>query len=450
MIKLGVIFLGRKRPGFDPEWGKQMEQAVKAALAKSSYEAIIRDEYVVDDASLRSALSELRGAGADVLAVLQPTMSDGRFAPLIGQIWDNPVVLWATPEKQDYSMISACSLVGLHTFASTMRQLRQPFEIVYGMPGEKETNEQLDRAVNIAYAVSRMKQCKVGMVGYHAPGFIDMQADPFQLADWLKLQLWHTGVVELSDRMNALLDERVEADVAEVMGMGMPLEDVTEANVAIDSRYYLAMSDMIRDESLDVLAIRDWPELPNLTGQWPYLAIVRLLSEHMPVACEGDTDGGITMLIGKLLGFEPGYLSDWLEHDHETITLWHAGNASLNLCEPVGSAKGPRLTRHFNATPLRKPLVVDADIKVGIPVTIARLWRCDNAYYMMAVDAETIKPKRTLMGTNGLATVPGKDVMIWFDELCHTGMPHHVAVFPGHNTETMRRFARQMGIGWIS
>jgi L-fucose isomerase-like protein len=446
MIKLGVIFLGRKRPGFDPEWGKQMEQATKTALAKTDYNVVVRDEYVVDDASLREALADMRKDGVNVLAVLQPTMSDGRFAPVLSQIWGDPLVLWATPEKQDYSMISACSLVGLHTFASTLRQLQKPFEIVYGMPGESETMEQLDRAVRIAYAASRLRQGKVGLIGYHAPGFIDMQADPFQMSTNLGLELWHTGLKDLVDRMDAMPEQRVKADVESVLAMGMPLDDVTEAEVAIDCRSYLAMSDIIEEESLDVLAIRDWGELPNLTGQWPYLAMVRFLTDGFPVACEGDTDGGISLLMGKLLGLEPGYLSDWLEHDHDTVTLWHAGNGSLNLCDPIGSPHGPRLAQHFN---IAKPLVVNSSLKVGAPITIARLWRCDDAYHMMATDAETIQPKRVLKGTNGLAAVPGKDVIDWFDDLCHAGMPHHVAVFPGHHTETLRRFARQIGVGWV-
>ena len=93
--------------------------------------------------------------------------------------------------------------------------------------------------------------------------------------------------------------------------------------------------------------------------------------------------------------------------------------------------------------------MVDSSLKVGMPITIARLWRCDDIYMMMAADAETIEPRRVLKGTNGLATVPGKDVIEWFDDLCHEGMPHHVAVFEGHHADTLRRFARQIGIGWI-
>lgn len=445
-MKLGVVFLGRKRPGFDPEWGRQMEQAVRTSLAKSDYDVVVRDEYVVDDASARHALAEMKTAGANVLAVLQPTMSDGRFAPVVSQIWGAPLVLWATPEKQDYSMISACSLVGLHTFASTLRQLGRPFEIVYGTPGEAETMQQLDRAVRIAYAADRLSNGKVGLIGYHAPGFIDMQADPFQMSQWLGLELWHTGLKDLVDRMEALPEDRVHADVARVMAVGMPLDDVTESEIAVDCRCYLAMCDIVAEESLDVLAVRDWGELPNLTGQWPYLAMVRLLTEGFPVACEGDTDGGITLLIGKLLGLNPGYLSDWLEHDHETVTLWHAGNGALNLCDPVGSPTGPRLAKHFNT---HRPLVVNSKLKVSMPITIARLWRCDDRYHMMAADGETIEPRRMLMGTNGLAKVPGKDVMDWFEDLCHAGMPHHVAVFDGHHTATLKRLSRQMGLNWV-
>ena len=46
-----------------------------------------------------------------------------------------------------------------------------------------------------------------------------------------------------------------------------------------------------------------------------------------PIACEGDIDGTIGCLVGKLLGAGTVYLSDWLEHDKSTLTLWHGGMA---------------------------------------------------------------------------------------------------------------------------
>src|SRR5215216_7122616 len=133
--KLGVLFLGRKRPGFDPEWGSKVRGDVEDFLEGSPYEAFIPDT-VVDDASLREAVARCREEGCEVLLALQPTMSDGRLAPVMGQLWDDPIVLWATPERPEGPMISSNSLVGTHVFAANLRQLGKPFEVVYGAPDE--------------------------------------------------------------------------------------------------------------------------------------------------------------------------------------------------------------------------------------------------------------------------------------------------------------------------
>lgn len=50
-----------------------------------------------------------------------------------------------------------------------------------------------------------------------------------------------------------------------------------------------------------------------------------------PIACEGDVDGSLGCLIAKLLGCGAVYLSDWLEHDEKTLTLWHGGMAPFQV-----------------------------------------------------------------------------------------------------------------------
>ena len=49
------------------------------------------------------------------------------------------------------------------------------------------------------------------------------------------------------------------------------------------------------------------------------MALARLATEGLPVACEGDVDGSIGCLVGKLLGCGAVYLSDWLEHDEDRL-----------------------------------------------------------------------------------------------------------------------------------
>merc|ERR1711892_914645 len=53
------------------------------------------------------------------------------------------------------------------------------------------------------------------------------------------------------------------------------------------------------------------------------MALARLATEGFPIACEGDVDGAFSCMVGKMLGCGAVYLSDWLEHDKNTLTLWH-------------------------------------------------------------------------------------------------------------------------------
>jgi len=445
-VKLGVLILGRKRPGFDQEWGRQLEGVVREFLENSLYEALV-PETATDDSSLRGSLAKCRENGCDVLIALQPTMSDGRLAPVLAQQWSRPVILWALPERPEGPPDALSnSLVGTHIFASILRHLHHPFEVVYGDPREERVQKALDEAVRLADASWRLGKSKVGLVGNHAPGFIAMHADPFEIATLLGTQMYHFAVHELVDGANSQPEEAVREDVERVLEMGIPLENISKEDLPVNSRLYLAMRQMVQMENLDALAVREWPELPNVIGQWAYLAMLRLHTDGVPTAMEGDVDGALSCLTGQLLGLGPGYISDWLEHDEETITVWHMGNAPLEMSEPVGSRYGPRLARHFN---ISKPMVINANLNPEKPITIMRLWRFDGEYRMMARDGQTVAPQRELLGTNGVVRIEGANVYELFDELCHAGMPHHLTVFQGHHSNLFRRFARQTKVRWV-
>ena len=443
--KVGVIFLGRRRPGFDIEWGKRMEERVRAGLRKTRFTILEPNEKAVDDPSLRRALAECTAQKADALVLLQTTMGDGRLAPTLAQLWPDPLILWATPEKPDGDMISSCSLVGAHCWASVLRQMGHAFELVYGDPAAAETQQRFQEAVAMAVTVRGLRSVRVGIVGGQAPGYFAMSADPFTVHHGLGAQVQTFSLIEFANVANELCAEAVADDVTKVKALGLPHKDTTDDDLPMASRLYLAMRAFMHNERLDTLTIREWPEMPNTFGQWPYLAVARLTDEGRAVGIEGDADGSLSAWIAESLGLGRCYLSDWLEHDRETITLWHGGAAPMSLCDPVGSPGGPRIARHFN---IKKPAVIEATLRAKMPITVFRFWRLDGKYFLTAREGETIKPKRQLMATNALARMR-EDPRDWFEELCHAGMPHHVAVVQGHHAAFLKRFARVMGIVFI-
>lgn len=444
---LGVLVIGRKRPGFDQEWNAIMRQRSSEAFTALGYDTVGADSPVIDDQTIFAALARIRAAGCEALVVLQPSLGNGQLCMTVAHNWPDPIVLLATPERPTGEKVSSCSLVANHLWASALRQAQHSFELVIGDPDSPETRQALRDAVAIARTAKKVRAAKIGLIGTHAPGFIDMAADPFVLSQSLGTQLHHLSLTQFIDRCKSIPDADVARDLDRVRAMELPLKGVTIEDLAPNSRYYLALRDLIKEEALDGLAVQCWPELSNLVGHWPYLAFTRLTNENVPIAMEGDSDAALLSLIANHLHLGVGFITDWLEHDARTITFWHAGVAPFPLCYPPKSANGPYITTHFN---INKPAVVDGSLRENMPVTITRLWRCDNKYHLMAFHAQTIPPKRSLTGNTAFAKlIDGPDVPQRFDTLCHAGMPHHVTLFQGHHTPLLKQLARSLSINWV-
>ncbi len=450
---LGVMILGRKRPGFDQEWNQIICGRAVAALKSLGYTTVGAEAPVVDDATIKVALDKLREAGCQAMVMLQPSMGHGQLALTVAQQWPDPVVLWATPERPGDGKVSSCSLVGQHLWGSTLRQAGHAFELIYGDPDDQTTRAELVRAIALARTVAVLRQAKVGVIGTHAPGFIDLAADPFLLRRTLGIQMHPLSLPQFMERARAIPEDAARKDVQRVLDLKLPMKDVTADDLPMNSRCYLAMLELIEEESLDALTIQCWPELPNMLGQWPYLAVSRLGTEGFAVSIEGDVDGAIGSLMNCNLGTGPGFLTDWLEHDRNSIFFWHPGMAPMDMCNPVGSEGGPTLAKHFNIV---KPMVVDAQIRINEEVTVARLWRCDNRYHMTAFEGRTVPPRRKVTGNIVLVELAeadvasGGDVPTRFDRLVHAGMPHHVILTFGKNAESLRRLARALRLEWWS
>ena len=442
--KLGLLVLRRQRPGFDPQWGKQMEDAARGRLKALGGDIVEPAVGVVDDPTLRAAIATFSAEACGAVIVLQPNMGDVRLIPTLAQQWDGAIVLWATPERLDTDRVSSCSLVGAHAAAALLRQFQRPFEIAYSDPRDAGQT-QLEQSIRIATAAAQLCRSKIGLVGQHAPGFINMHVDPATLMQQLGVHLHHIGLAEMMTLMQSLDAADVERDVQQALALPIDRGEVTDEQLAVDSRFYLATRRLMDDLTLDAIAVRCWPEMPNQIGQWPYLAMARLTTEGRVIALEGDADGATTGLMLKLLGLGPGYISDWLEHSGRNITLWHPGHAPLWLTQLDGSGRGPRLGRHFNTN---HPIVIDAALKPDYPITLCRLWRCDGQYRMTAMEAHTRPMNRPLSGATALAELVDRDADDWFQQLCHAGMPHHITVVEGHQAKLLSRLARHLNLPW--
>lgn len=447
LAPVGVLIFGRKRPGFDQDWNAEIRNRCRKTLAEVGFTCVGVEEVVIDDETVNGTLDRISQAGCRALIVIQPSLADGQYALTVSQRWRDPIILWATPERPGDAKVSSCSLVGQHLWASILRQANRPFEFVYGSPENVQT--ELRKAVALAKTVQRLRAAKLGVVGTHAPGFLDLAADPFLVRRTFGLQLHPLSLPQFIERVQSIPADEVNEDLQRVHSLGLRETGSSSAPadelLSVNSRYYLSIRSLMRDTDLDALSLQCWPELPNVLGQWPYFAVSRLGAEGEAVSIEGDVDGAIGALIGRFLGIGPGFFTDWLEHDANTIFFWHPGMAPLDMCNATGCDGAPTLGGHFNGA---RPFVVDGQLQLVGDVTVSRLWRCDGRYHWTAFEGRSVPPRHQVTGNSLLVEVDDGKVPERFESLIHAGLPHHVTLHFGRHAETFRRLARALRIDW--
>jgi len=337
---------------------------------------------------------------------------------------------------------------------ANLKQLGFPVQFVYGNLDWQLAENQLLGGIWTSFATRYLKKAKVGLIGYQAPGFQDFHpAHPALMRQTFGPILLHLGLTfDYVETSKTLDQSEVDKDVREVTDTYKVFaeKDLVDKNCLVSSsRHFLTMKALIRQHNLDSLAVRCWPELPGPPSaggmdQWCYMALARLASEGFPISCEGDVDGALGCMIAKFLGCGTIYLSDWLEHDQTTLTLWHGGMAPVQLSQPMGEVGGPTINRHFNN---KKPGCLEASIKIGMEVTVFRLWVYENRYHLLSLEGRTVKPKRHLLGNNGLVQFgPNTDLVKGFNDWLQIGFPHHVCVVEGHRGSRIEAFCKQQGV----
>jgi len=446
-MKVAVFFIGRKRPGFEPAWGAFIEEKIRSQLQTSPFEPLFFSP-LTDEKEMQQALLACYENEVKTIVVSQPTMGDGNLWGILLAEWCGGIVIWATPENPDNPKVSACSLVGAHNWTSGMAQSGKPPYLVCGMPGDEKTVADLNDAIYGSSAAARLRQARVGLIGDHAPGFLNMAVDSAAMMQLLGTRLRRFGLHEFFTLVRSYPDDVVAADRQKAEALGLPVREgvmISDEVWNLSSRFYLAVRELAEMENLDAVALRCWPEIPNEFGIWAYFALSRLASDGINICEEGDVDGALGCLLAKALGSETAaFNSDWLEHDDDSILLWHGGAAPLGMCQPIGEPGGPTLGLHFNTG---KPLTLDAELRYNMDVTLFRFWQRGGRYSLAIAEGNVEKPPRTIEGCAGTIRIPGGGVVSFFLDVCNLGMPHHVVVMKGHYGAQLRQFAERFRPG---
>ena len=94
--------------------------------------------------------------------------------------------------------------------SATLRQLGFKIELVYANLDWQLAEVQLLKGVHVSFAYSFLSKAKLGLVGYHAPGFQDFHPDPFCMRKTFGTLMLHLGKYLDSYYNSAGVQEAIE------------------------------------------------------------------------------------------------------------------------------------------------------------------------------------------------------------------------------------------------
>jgi len=387
-------------------------------------------------------LDELKGRRMDLVILVQGAFTwDNVMLKILDNFGDVPVLLWALEELPfDSGLLERNSLCGTMMNAATLKRIGRMIFYIYGNPEREDARAKLDDIIASVTAKKMVEGSIYGSIGSRPPGFYSSTFDEREVLKKFSIRTVHGELLEILDRYDNIDEGEVKKDVAEMMKLGeMELAD-RESNEK-SSRLFLAIRQFIRENEIDYLGIKCWPELMR-RGLNTCMINGRLTDIGIMTGCENDFYGTLTMYIYHLLTGTSPWFADLIHIDRETknLYLWHCGAAPGSLCSRDFT---PKINKQYRGDDRGNTL--EFPLKPGA-VTVGRIIVTpENRHKIVAFRGEAIEPSYTLRG-NWSEVVPEVEADILLENLFELGTAHHYAVVYGDVVERLKHFAKLINI----
>lgn len=428
--KVGLISVGV--PWFDQIVAHKNLEETKNWLTQS-WNVIGPDQVVVDADALEAAIVDFETSNRPQVLIIQiGTFPDGEVPLSIAERIRVPIIINSLPEPEIERRIAINSLCGANLTTFTLTEMGFAHKAIHGSVSDPSVQAQLSAYVKAGLVLSNLKQQRIGLLGFRAPGFYPCVFDELLIRRTFGIGIDH---IPLSEVTTQLLKEEHKAvpvsDFPRIEGGSLPPE-----SIASIEKYYTALGTVLEKSGHKFFAIKDWPEIMGLEapgGIWPGLGW--LLDEGYLLAPEGDVNAAVTMAIINGLNGSTPFFADISAWDDQTnaLALWHYGGAPSLASDPAEIRYG------------EEGREVQFTLKPGIG-TMVRFGYHKQQFRILAISVEILDKKVQLRRAGAWAKTvkqPARDVV---QTMLDDGWEHHVVLTYGDVLPELRAISRFTGI----
>lgn len=359
-----------------------------------------------------------------------------------------PVLLFAMKEPiPDGGFLQGASVGGMLPISYGLHKRNIPFTFAGVFdPEDAGLREAVDGFARVCAAVRLLRRARVGMIGFRPYDFEVCIFNEGLLLERYGTKAVPLNLIDLKAAIDAIpdADPAVAAIVKEIgSSFALPCPAGELVKIAKLERVMLRWAQEYR---LDALTIQCWSAIQDHVGLTPCLTNGRLTRLGIPVACEGDVLGALSMLLQRELtrGRATPWLADILmlhPSEKDRFLAWHCGNASVDLASPGGR---PRARPHCSFAPDFPGAIAAGEftLREG-EVSLNRLVEHGGEFRMLHVPGRIVASSDRMRGSWGWVAVADREKML--RTVVEEGFVHHVSLVAGALGPLVAEVSRYLG-----
>ena len=429
-IRIGVVCIARKTFDFMAavEIYKKIQVNLKQ-IESIDWEFIPELVFEVEDA--QKAANILGSKKIDGLICISGTFALGHLILELNKVLRCPILLWGLYElPYQGGKIRLNSVCGVNLNASNL--YKAGVKNYHFVIGDNIDENWLD-AIRI---IKTFSTAHVGIVGYRAHGFFNLDVDELDLYKQLGILIDHYELAEVFNFKTN--DEKVQERKKQIKEI-YNVSGVSNEQIDLIAKLTVKFDEFIKANNLTSIAIRCWPEFAANFGISPCAAMSILQAEGKILACEGDLLGSLSMLAHKAIGAETPFLADFsqVNFEEDFALLWHCGVAACNLWDGKCIRS---LDTYFAGG---KGVTADFVMKPG-DISLLRIDYAPGEYRLFIQKGKGIPMKKELKGTY-LKTRFNETIRNILNRIIKNGIAHHISVVYGDFIEPFKIFGKIKG-----
>jgi L-arabinose isomerase len=456
LLGLTLEFYETLTPTMRPDRERWVRAQLLPALADTADVRFDRAVFRRED--VEAAVRQFERDGMDAILVVLLSYSPSLVTIDALRRTRLPIIVWNTQELLavdenygDAEMLANHGVHGTHDLCNVLTRAGVPFDYITGHVSDGVALTTLADHFRAAFAASRLRRARVGLLGYPFPGMGDFGVDTTHLAATLGCA-WEamtvaefiqaTASADAADVGRLVADYKTQYDIA---------EGITADDLAAAARAESALRKLVTDHRLDAYTYQFLAfGQDDRTETVPFVGASRLLAEGIGFGGEGDI---ISAMHSTLLHWlcPPASFSEIFTIDFagNAVLVSHMGEANVAMAR---TDCRPRLVRRPEPiVPIRgNQLAIATTFEPG-PATLSALtlgpgqrWRIIAA----PVAIEDFGPLRRL-GVPHTKVRPEGDVREFLTAYATAGGPHHNALCFGDARSRLRKIARYLDADYV-